>query len=225
MIHTRTPRSTRTLTTLAAAVVALALAGCSTDGDGGDPDVAATTPPATSSATPTPTATPDELPDEPDLDDPSTWLISFDGVGPLVIGSAASSSGTQLTPFPSPSGGGACLLSFYPETVPGQTDIWAIPAADGDTVVSVVVTGNSEPESMSPDAPHTAEGIFVGSTVDELLAAYPGIESSRDLSDYAVYALPGDGATWIDFSMSPDGEIVREIAVADAPLPPYEYCG
>ena len=78
--------------------------------------------------------------------------------------------------------------------------------------------GASTPASME-----AATGIGIGSTQEELTAAYPSITRVEGL--YAPYcALPDDRGNWINFTVTEDG-LVDTVVVRASPQIDSEYCG
>ena len=89
-------------------------------------------------------------------------------------------------------------------------------------VEQVVLQGGADAAGLSANSPHTDAGIGVGSTLDELTAAYPAI-TYQDDAFTPHYALPDDDGNWINFSMSDD--VVKDIVVRASPVVAKEYCG
>ncbi|MCS5716814.1 hypothetical protein N1027_01545 [Herbiconiux sp. CPCC 205763] len=207
------------------ALVALLVTGCVAPAPAPTPSPAPTTAtPSPSSAsptsppTPTPSATPGIQPSPAfSADDPGTWLIDFDGIGPLQLGTSLTDIETAL---------------------PGAPDVCR-PGVDGFFGGTVVAVANDATaplqlaisQSIGPSAdpagayPATSEGIAVGSTVDDLLATYPDIESYPGWGADAqpVYRIAG-GSSWIHFEPY-GGDVIREILVSTSDRVPKEYCG
>jgi len=91
-------------------------------------------------------------------------------------------------------------------------------AADGPvTVVSTAAW--SDPSGA--DGPRTADGIGVGSAVDEVRAAYPDAIETPDSMDASIVHLQA-GHIFFTYRETP---VITEITVTTADAPPYELCG
>lgn len=153
--------------------------------------VVTATPTPTPSPSPTPTpsaapATPTPAPETiPDPLDPGTWVVDYDSVADLALGDPLTPWGSAagLQPNPSPID---CPSGFY--TIPDfeaktpevsmalvQLDARAVPVADpvfSYAQFSVRFGAADGPLSSSPSTP---AGIRLGSSEEDLLAAYPDI--------------------------------------------------
>ena len=92
-------------------------------------------------------------------------------------------------------------------------------AAD-DGPVTLVATA-ALAETPSADGPRTAEGIGVGSTVEEVLAAYPDAVESADSTDSTIVHL-NVGDMFFTYREAP---VITSVTVTTADAPPYELCG
>jgi hypothetical protein len=175
---------------------------------------------------PTPTATASAAPTRPPFaaDDPDTWTISGDEVGPVAVGGAteAESDDLEVAYHLLPSGDGTC-------TAPGT---WARDGSPGvqvvseDGVVTDVLVGSGD--GITPDqpgGPTTAAGIGVGSTLDEVRAAYPSLAQRTPGSD-AAWSLWSftEGPGTVRFQVGQDGSHVRVIWAGQHPDLPTAVC-
>ena len=190
------------------AITALLLAGCSVQAQ---PETAPSESPSTES-TPAPTASP------ADPDDAASWTISCEGIGPVTWGQSSDGARASLAGFTEkPVEQCPELLVFESETLP---NVWLVLDAGGITVDQVVVTADSA-DAIS-ESPETGEGIGVGSTVDEVMAAYPDAEVAEEPVADTRYSVT-DGTGWINIVVR-DG-VVHEIVVRDEAAVSYEVCG
>lgn len=178
----------------------------------------------TPTLTPTPTSTPTPAVPVQDPADPSSWVIGFDGVGPVAIGAEMST----IPPL---------LPGWTDETdalcVPGQLDLMApdgltmdtfIFESSGDRVANIHLSWNRTVADGRPVvSPKTDRGIGIGSTREELLAAYPEIPVTGRYSDIVdFYGLNNGSGTWIAFAVQDD--VIDRITVGPSSGMPSEYC-
>jgi hypothetical protein len=177
---------------------------------------------------PVPTATTTPTKGAFALDDPSTWTISGSEVGPVAIGGELTAETDDL----------AAAYRLLPK-LPGcvVTDTWARDGAgtiqlgwqsdtSGRTVSLVVLAaeGGATPTEPLP-GPTTAAGIGLGSTLDDLRAAYPTMVS-------VMPEISGPGSIWevslpdgvLRFQLGTDGEHVNAVFVTTDPNEPIGLC-
>ncbi|QYF74158.1 hypothetical protein [Cryobacterium sp. PAMC25264] len=209
----------RTLGTVAVLAGLLLLTGCAgtaAQTPAASPTPSATPAPATSTPTPTPTPTPTAL----SLDDPTTWVIGFTGIGPLSVGDNIDDAAASMTAFTSTVYDGCPAVVAYGRT--GFPTV-LIPDRLGTGVVEqLVLQGGADFTTLAGASPHTDAGIGIGSTLDDLMTAYPAV-TFQDDPFTAHYALPDDTGNWINFVLSDD--VVKDIIVRASPVVAKEYCG
>lgn len=157
-----------------------------------------------------------------DVEKPASWLITFDGIGPLTIGGRISEQKTSMTAF-TEDPVDYCPRAVFTPISGGMPYLWAILDGDFDTVNAVVLQGGADAESEG--SPKTAAGIGLGATTAELLESYPEIGGPVAVNNSVIYALDDGSSRWIDFSATSEDGYVMAITVMDAPQPPSEYCG
>jgi hypothetical protein len=179
---------------------------------------------------PTETATP-AAPVVPAMDpgDPSTWIIGDGAVGPLQL-SAPIEDAEASVPGMTVDDGGWCRSAAFGDS----PQIYAIvpPGPQpGDPVqlIYVAVTGGVDrPDpAIAAKSPKTEAGIGIGSSLDELQAAYPGIQPAGNLVEgdqQPFYALPQSDGSWVTLDMSGDGSAVMDIVVSRQSRTPKEFC-
>ncbi|WBM79152.1 hypothetical protein KIV56_11715 [Cryobacterium breve] len=209
-----------------AAVAAATLSGCA-GGTGTAPGTASAVTLSAAAPTATPTATPivSTGVEDPAIDtqDPSSWLITFDGVGPLEYGGSISAARPSMTYYAD------ATVAACPTVADFQADGTASLRAplDGDTITALSVTGHTAAASpaLAVGSPRTTAGVTVGSTAAELLAAYPGIVQypAKYPGTDTVYSVSDGGSVWIVFTLM-EGVVVH-IDLTNSSSALDELCG
>ncbi|MGV8882441.1 MAG: hypothetical protein ACOH19_09815 [Rhodoglobus sp.] len=185
---------------------AFLLSGCASNPDSGEPA------PSEPTDIPTPTSV------APEEDDPAAWVVGYEGVGPVHWGESVDEARGLLTDFTeTPIEECPALAVFESQTLP---NVWLVLGDDGLTADQVVITADSA-DAIS-ESPLTAEGIGVGSSVDDVIAAYPDAEVGEVAVADTRYSVT-DGTGWINIVVR-DG-VVHEIVVRDEAAVSYEVCG
>ena len=201
----------------AAAVAVLGLAGCTSPGEAAaiEPTTAAP------SVFPTPTPTPIEaLPAAVDPADVTTWIITTEGIGPIERGAPYQEVIAGLPSFE--------VSEWCPWvaglTTEGAGSMILIHPEGGEEITSAWVTGRADAAGTVPASPSTETGIMLGSTMDELAAAYPDLQQVNQIgADSFGYAVGDDTNGYLDFIVE-DGVVVL-IGVQDVAGVPKEFCG
>lgn len=196
-------------------------------------ETATPTPSTTPTPTPTPTATETVAPAvtaEPtpamDPSDPSSWIIGFDGVGPVAFDTPLAEVPDVLADTPyrlSEDSADWCPTKFYVTSDPRSAGLAVGPLSGEDAIGTILVTRS--PEGSNDGAvPRTEKGITVGSSLQDLLAAYGPIERTGgygESDDY--YAITDDAGVSIVFRVYE--ELIDTIAVSSQNTLQSEYCG
>ena len=203
------PRTTITLTALAFG--ALLLSGCTSPG--ADVQEPSPSPPATPPAA---------VPAGPDLDDPSSWVIGFTSVGPLDRGGRLTDERASMSAFTTKVQDACPSVTGFDR--PDLPAIWITDPYGTGAIDQIIVQRWGSPETVASTSPRTAEGIGIGSTADEIAAAYPSITKTDVPYGTGYYSLPDDAGNWINFNVGESG-VVDTIAVQDTAVMNEEYCG
>ncbi|MET3565305.1 hypothetical protein ABIC47_000776 [Leifsonia sp. 563] len=193
------------------------------------------TPTVTPTPTPTPTPTSTPIPAVPVQDpaDPSTWVIGFDGVGPFKL-EAPFDAQRAVAPTLKDVTEQICSASYLDLEATSDLVVRIAGSQDGGQRTAAIVLGISQPQlpQSQADSPKTSSGIGLGSTLDELEAAYPALTNTITVRGLPQYAITNGHGSWIVFSIA--GGMVVDIQIADAAdLPvenesvqtiPYERC-
>ncbi len=192
------------------------LAGCATAA--GQGPSASGSPSVSTRLTPTPESTPSATADP---DDPSTWVVTQDGMGPITLG-APFPEALALMPQGTTNDAENCAWSGWWNAPDEDYQVYMARQGDGpeDGPVFLIATAAWSNPSARP-GPRTAEGVGIGSTADEVRAAYPeAIEVADSIDPSIVYLHVGR----IYFTYR-DDPVITAVTVTTADAPPYEICG
>lgn len=153
----------------------------------------------------------------------TNWQIGFDGIGPIKLG-MSSSEVFGIVPDP----GQAAVLA----SSPGCTVSTLAPGGIGSRIMLVATSQGSREEvqvlSVTGSSgfsagrlPRTALGVGIGSTVQEVVAAYPEVTLVRARQGNYLITTDAEGVSLIFVD---DGEAVVSIEVNRRPTPLYEPC-
>jgi hypothetical protein len=238
-------RVTARAVVLSAVVLTVALtAACSAEPSGADRTPVATTSATERSSTPTATPTDDAAADPAGtptasagatgaagpsapafaLEDPTTWTVSGDEVGPIALGGAVAGEVDDLRVAYERSGS-ECpaspdTTSWIRSGAPGLT----VQARDGRvTGVDISAAG---PDSTVEGGPTTAAGTGIGTSLEDLQAAYPELQyggtSDEDRGRGSFWSIRS-GSRYITSVLGADGA-VESMWVGDSQVPPSEFC-
>lgn len=190
------------------------LAGCATPAGQGP----TASPSASTDVTPTSEPTPSVTVDP---DDPSTWVVTEDGVGPISLG-APFPEALALMPDGTTNDAENCAWSAWWSAPEEDYQVYMARQGDGpeDGPVFLVETAAWSNPSEHP-GPRTAEGVGIGSTVDEVRAAYPDAMEVPDSIDSSIVHLQV-GRIFFTYR---DDPVITAVTVTTADAPPYEICG
>jgi hypothetical protein len=194
-------------------LMVIVLSGCAAEptATGASP-ATSTEPTPTPTSTPTPTLTPTSTPSpvaSADPSDPSTWVVTDAGMGPLVLGMPFAQA-TRAVPGLQD----ACTHAYYRS----DNTLWiAWWQHDGVLEEATWYGGGAS-------SPHTPEGLGIGSRVGDVLKAYPDAVHEVKNHDYLVA-----GHVFFGFPAETSGQIPRDALVDTIGTatggPQYEYCG
>ncbi|SFR85609.1 hypothetical protein SAMN04487846_0003 [Microbacterium sp. cf046] len=146
-----------------------------------------------------------------EIADPSTWIISEDGIGPVTLDSSVAAIDGTIQAAYDP--GFACqqLTSFGSIA----SDPSNVLFTSGFEVVHDVTVRTSDPlSSTAATTPRTAEGITLGSTTEELMHTYPELARSDGESTSLVAPF---GDSFLIVELTDGGDFVRGITVSQSP--------
>lgn len=170
------------------------------------------------------TSDPEGSPSEPqpsavpvETSDPATWTIDFDSVGPIELGEAVTSARGDMSAWVAEPVDVCTWTNWFSRP---EISLVFILTEDESAIDLIDISNRGQDARVGPK---TAEGIGLGSTLDELTAAYPDVQRTGDYGpDYLYYAIT-DGSNWIVFAVEPTG--ISRIAVGPYDQLASEYCG
>ena len=211
--------TSKTIAVGLALVAVLGIAGCSSAGaDASGPTTAP--PPPSSTAAPIETTSPTPEPVAIDPADVTTWVITTDGMGPITRGASYTDVIAGLPEFEA---------SEWCPWVDGLTaegsGSFTLIHAEGDQAITAVwIIGRAGESGVVPASPSTEAGIRLGSTMDELAAAYPALETVNQVGPESFgYAVGDDANGYLDFLVENDQVVL--IGAQDVAGVPKEFCG
>ena len=200
---------------LGALVVGILLTGCAAEATPQTPSAPTDAEVEPLAASPSTEAEPTESQAQ-DPADPSTWMVTAEGLGPILLGTdvaayaAVGPYGEVPSDCPNP--------AVHVLEGEGFGQILIVTGDDLSAVREVTVTAWI-PTAGVP-SPKTAAGIGLGASVADVKAAYAGITAGGKYGDqYAVQ----DGSGWVIFVIKDD--VVVGVASSQTSILPSEYCG
>lgn len=209
--------------TRASAFVALIAAAALLAGCVPEPEQSAS-PSATASPAPSATETsttpsPSAAPEDPD--DPATWIVTQDGIGPLRLDDPFDDA-RALLPAGSEYDPSACFWAAWWNSTDMETQVYVVgESADGSEEVGpVLLVASSAYQAEGLVGPRTVDGLGAGSTADEIRAVHPDAVEVEGTIDGTFLQVDR-----IFFSFRTDSPHASAVTVTTLPEPPYEVCG
>ena len=177
---------------------------------------------------PVPTPTPTSTRGPFALDDPSTWTISGDEIGPIALGGQFDAevddlgSGTVRPPIDD----GCPAPGYGAWTWDDGTVIEVLSDLDGVVrVVRVIGDDSTLERSATPSGPHTAGGSGRGAALTAIRSEYPDIhpEDAAASGPWSLWQTSSSGGT-ITFEIGADAETVVGIKIGDPSQLPRNVC-
>ncbi|MGF6821406.1 hypothetical protein M2317_000292 [Microbacterium sp. ZKA21] len=198
------------------------LTACATPANGPEQTPTSSEPAPSESASPSPSAS---GPDEPDPDDPSSWLVSAEGIGPVLIGGDFDATLADL-PTTWTSDGAACPWAAFWNAPDTSFSMHFVRGAEDQSEPISDISASTMADSVSgPVGPETADGLGVGATRDEILAVYPDAEEGSASIDGEWIRVPSESDGQIFFQFLTGADRAWAVTVTTRDEPSYEVCG
>lgn len=184
-------------------------------------------PTSSPSSAPSPSATPSVEPSiEPDPADPSTWIISGEGVGPIDIGGDLAATLAAL-PQEWTNDAENCAWTAWLKDESVDYGVYFVRGTESDSAPIGEISVYEQMQGQgATGAPTTAEGLGLGATKDEILAAYPDAQQGTpQIGDGIWIMVPGDAEAHVFFEFREDSDTAWDITVTTRSEPSYEVCG
>lgn len=198
-----------------------AVTGCAPEPASAPPS----SPEPSAAETPSPSPSPTGAP-EADPADPTTWIITENGVGPVEIGGDL---GATLAGLPDTWTNDAenCAWTAWWQAEDSSYGLYAVRGTESDTApISEISVYTSLEVPTAVPSPVTAEGLGLGATKAEVLAAYPDAgEGVAEVGGGSWVMLAGDGDAHVFFEFRGGADAASDVVVTTRDQPSYEVCG
>lgn len=210
---------TRTATLATLSIAVLLLSGCGT----GTAESPSQTP--TPTGEDTPTSSPSPTTAEPDLDDPSTWTVTAEGAGPVMIGGDFDATLAELPDTWTGDGAACSWVAFWNADDAGFSMFFAR-GTESDTEPISEISASTAADSVDGQVgPVTEEDLGIGASRDEILAAHPDAVEGTGSVDGEWIRIPSDGEAQVFFQFLADADAAWAVTVTTRDEPSYEVCG
>ncbi len=219
------------------AAAALALAGCAPPGSAPTGSPSATTPPPVETSTappptlsdsPTQAPTPTDTAPAMDLDDPATWVITADSVGPFRVGGDFAEIPKTMVEHGWKQGcgqegdGQAATVLFGPSGEGAAVDLVVAARYDEATGDRFADIGTIELGGQASGSPRSDDGIALGTALDEVKKLRPGaVDVEYGQGFHGVVDGTGDVRTYFGVRQS---DAIEDITLTAQTRPPMEFC-
>ena len=201
-----------------ALVVAGVLAGCAPSQSGASPTPTSTGEP-TSTATRTPAAVQDP-------EDPTSWVVDAGGVGPIRIGGNLAETLAEL-PASWQNDPESCAWMASWTADDSSYGLFFVRGTESEKAPIAEISVYTAAETPSTlHSPTTPEGLGIGATKQEVLAAYPDAEEgTAQIGGGSWIRLAETAEAHVFFEFREGMDVASDIVVTTRSEPSYEVCG
>lgn len=213
-------RTTSFTATVAILIAAGMLVGCTPTTSRPTPS-ADPTDTTTQEPSPTPTSSPTV-----DPADPATWTITDEGVGPIEIGGdLATTLGALADDWTNDTEN--CAWTAWWSSADGAYGISMVRGTESDSApIREVSVYTASEAPVAVDGPRTADGLGIGATEAEVLAAYPDAQQgTAQIGGGSWIRLAGTGQAHVFFEYREGIDAASDVVVTTGAEPSYEVCG
>ncbi|WP_426621691.1 hypothetical protein [Microbacterium sp. As-52] len=219
MINTRT-----SALIFVTALAVTSLVGCTGTSAPASTPSGGSTPSGTTSTPPTPTPTAEPRIEDPA--DPGTWIIHEAGVGPIDVGGDFTSTLAGLTGSWT-NDTANCSWSAWWMAADSAYGISFVRGTESETapIREISVYSAAETPAVVP-GPVTEDGLGIGATMAEVLAAYPDAqEGVSTMGSDTWLMLPSATDAHVFFAFRENSDTAWDVTVTTGAEPSYEVCG
>ncbi|MDQ0647940.1 hypothetical protein QFZ53_002136 [Microbacterium natoriense] len=175
---------------------------------------------ATQTSSPEPTSSPSA-----DPEDPTTWIISEEGVGPIEIGGRLAETLAELPP--TWTNDENCSWTAWWNADDSSYGVFFVRGTESeDAPVREISVYTAAETPVAVPSPVTDKGLGVGATTEEVLAAYPDAEEGVASAGAGTWLkVPGDAEAHIFFEYREGAAGASDVVVTIGEQPSYEVCG
>lgn len=194
-------------------------AGCASGAGETGPDSSAT-PTEKQTLAPTASSSPSA-----DPQDPTTWIISDAGVGPIEIGAQLDETLTQLPD--TWTNDENCSWTAWWNSEDSSYGVFFVRGTESDDApLREISVYTAAEEPVAVPSPVTEAGLGIGATKEEVVAAYPGAEEGEaPIGGGTWLKLPGEGQVHVFFEFREGATGASDVVVTVGEQPSYEVCG
>lgn len=174
---------------------------------------------------PSPSASPSAAPTV-DPADPTTWIISENGVGPIDIGGDLAATLAEL-PDAWTNDTESCAWTAWWNAPDSSYGLYFVRGTESDAapIGEISVYTAVEAPTAVP-SPVTAEGLGLGATKADVLAMYPDAqEGTAQIGGGTWVMLSGNGDAHVFFEFREGADVASDVVVTTRDQPSYEVCG
>ncbi|REJ06659.1 hypothetical protein DY023_06070 [Microbacterium bovistercoris] len=152
------------------------------------------------------------------------WTITEQGMGPVQLDELFADAVAGVPTWTVEEN--CSWVAFWNDQETGVTAYFARDSETSDGTVTTIDVESTTDTVQPHDGPRTVDGLGLGSTRDEVLAAHPdAAEQKPTIGDGALLRVGPQGEGAIFFAFRSGEDTVSAVTVTSRDEPPYEVCG